>query len=181
MTETAIILANEFFDTPHAKTSHGLVRGPCRFQLLGVVDAGCSGRDAGEVLDGIPRDIPVFESVAAALAEHRPTYAIVGVATPGGVLPASMRRDLIEAARGGVGLINGLHTLLCDDPEIAAAASEGGAQILDIRRPRPVSELAHWHGDILEVSTPRVAVLGTDCAIGKRTTATFLLQRAREI
>ncbi|MEM6533015.1 MAG: DUF1611 domain-containing protein [Myxococcota bacterium] len=180
MNETAVVLANEFFDTPHAKTSHGLVRGPCRFQLLGVVDSHCAGRDAGEVLDGEHRGVPVFASMADVLAQHKPTYVIVGVATPGGVLPGPIRSDLIAAARAGVGLINGLHTLLSDDPEIAAAAEAGRAPILDIRKPRPVAELAHWHGDILEVKTPRVAVLGTDCAIGKRTTATFLLQAARK-
>ena len=61
--ETAVILANGLFRTPFAKTAHGLVRGPCRYRIVGIIDNGCAGEDAGELLDGRRRDIPIFESV----------------------------------------------------------------------------------------------------------------------
>jgi uncharacterized NAD-dependent epimerase/dehydratase family protein len=47
-------------------------------------------------------------------------------------------------------------------------------QISDVRRPRAKTELHMFSGRIHEVTCPRIAVLGTDGAIGKRTTATVL-------
>src|SRR3712207_8403024 len=46
-----------------AKTSHGLIRGSSRYQIIGVIDEASAGRDAGEVLDGTPRNIPVFATL----------------------------------------------------------------------------------------------------------------------
>ena len=37
MSETAILLTGGLLATDDAKTAHGLVRGPSRFRLLGVV------------------------------------------------------------------------------------------------------------------------------------------------
>ena len=76
-------------------------------------------------------------------------------------------------------LVSGLHELAGDDPAIAAAAARGGARIVDVRRPRPVRELRFWTGAIAEVRAPRLAVLGTDCALGKRTTARLLVEACR--
>jgi uncharacterized NAD-dependent epimerase/dehydratase family protein len=47
-------------------------------------------------------------------------------------------------------------------------------RILDVRRPRDKKDLRMFSGRIAEVTCPRIAVLGTDGAIGKRTTATIL-------
>ncbi|MCW9040233.1 MAG: NAD-dependent epimerase/dehydratase family protein, partial [Rhodospirillales bacterium] len=46
--------------------------------------------------------------------------------------------------------------------------------ILDVRKPRTKKDLRMFSGRIAEVTCPRIAVLGTDGAIGKRTTATIL-------
>jgi len=51
-----------------------------------------------------------------------------------------------------------------------------GVTILDIRRPRDKKDLRMFSGRIATVDCPRIAVLGTDGAIGKRTTATILTQ-----
>jgi uncharacterized NAD-dependent epimerase/dehydratase family protein len=182
MPETAVILANGLLGTPFAKTTHGLVRGPSRYQILGVVDPESAGQDAGEIMDGRHRGIPVFGSLSALLdtAEDDPDVCVVGVATVGGVLPPEIRPALLEAAEQGMTLVNGLHHPLAEDPEIAETARESGAEILDIRQPKPVGELRFWTGEILSVGTPRIAVLGTDCAVGKRTTAAMLRQTCRD-
>ncbi len=181
MNETALVLTNGLFRTAFAKTTHGLVRGPSRFQLAGVVDPDHAGRDAGELLDGEPRGIPVFASVGEALAavETPPEFCIVGVATHGGVLPPAVRASLIEAAEAGLSLVNGLHKLLSDDPELRQITGGVGSRIIDVRKPKPTSELRFWSGEILKLDTPRVAVIGTDCALGKRTTAALLRQACR--
>ena len=173
MRECALILANGLFDSVFAKTTHGLLRGPSRYTILGVIDPNHAGQDAGRILDGQHRNIPVFHSIAEALrlTSVRPTHCVVGVATVGGALPDALRTELLAAASAGLTLVNGLHYLLADDPEISEQATAG---IIDLRKPRRASELTFWTGEILSVRSPRVAVLGMDCAIGKRTTAMLL-------
>ena len=61
--ETAVILANGLYQTPFARTAHDLVRGPCRYRVVGIIDITCAGEDAGELLKGRTRGIPIFESV----------------------------------------------------------------------------------------------------------------------
>src|SRR4051812_11810308 len=152
---TAAVLAPGLFRTMNAKTAHGLVRGPSRYRVLGVVDAECAGVDAGVVLDGRTRGIPVFENLSALMAATaRPDVAVVGVATSGGVLPDTVRALLLEAARQGTSIVSGLHMLVADDVEIAAEAARHGASILDLRRPRPTRELRFWSGEIRKVRAP---------------------------
>ena len=83
---------------------------------------------------------------------------------------------LLEAIDRGMHIVNGLHEFLNDDPEFAAAAPPAGVTILDVRRPRDKKDLRLFSGRIFDVTCPRIAVLGTDGAIGKRTTATILTQ-----
>ena len=181
MPERAIALTSGHFETVFAKTTHGMLRGPSRFPLAGVVDPGYAGQDAGTVLDGTPRGVPFFGCVEEALSQVRApvTHCIVGVATVGGVLPDSLRNDLEAAARAGLTLVNGLHYLLADDASLAAIAASHGALIVDLRKPRPASELRFWSGEILCVPALRIAVLGMDCAIGKRTTCMMLREACR--
>lgn len=178
----AVVLANGHFADSYAKTAHGLVRGSRRFQVVAVVDPSNAGADAGELLDGHRRSIPIFASLAeaAARATPAPRACVIGVATEGGVLPKVLREELLQAADLGLQLVNGLHQLLADDAELVARCRASGAEILDIRRPRPISELAFWSGKIRQLETPRIALLGTDCALGKRTTAGLLLAALRE-
>lgn len=172
----AVFLANGHLETIFAKTTHGVLRGPSRYELAAVVDPACAGADAGTVLDGLERGVPVVGSVGEALAVPGgpPEVCVIGVATVGGVLPSEIREALLEAARHGMTLVNGLHRPLADDPEIAEEAAISGGRILDLRKPRPVDDLRFWSGEILRLETPRVAVLGTDCALGKRTTCALL-------
>lgn len=174
MKRTAAILTLGLYQTPTAKTAHGLVRGPSRFRIVGVVDDLGAGGDAGILLDGRPRGIPVHASLAELLAHARPDYCIVGVATHGGVLPDEFRVVLRDVLARGIGVVNGLHELLARDSELAELARASGAEIIDIRAPRPRADLHFWTGAVLGVRAPRIAVLGTDCALGKRTTCQAL-------
>ena len=65
MRRTAVVFTDRFFQTPDAKTAHGLVRGPSRFEVLALIDGEGAGRDAGELLDGKHRGIPIFADLAA--------------------------------------------------------------------------------------------------------------------
>jgi uncharacterized NAD-dependent epimerase/dehydratase family protein len=95
-------------------------------------------------------------------------------------MPPELRFDLVDAAQAAISLVNGLHQFLADDRELVDITQRQGAQIIDIRRPRPTAELSFWSGEVLSLDTPRVAILGTDCAVGKRTTGSLLVHACRE-
>ncbi|HEU4401981.1 MAG TPA: DUF1611 domain-containing protein [Candidatus Polarisedimenticolia bacterium] len=173
---TAVVLCEGNFGSSDGKTAHGLVRHTDRYRVLAVIDSRCAGRDAGEILDGTPVGIPVVRDLNAALAQGRPDYLVVGVATHGGVLPSDCRPMVRQALRAGINVDSGLHELLGDDPEFATLARGSGAIIRDVRRTPPRTLMHAFTGAIREVTSVRVAVLGTDSAVGKRTTAVRLVQ-----
>jgi uncharacterized NAD-dependent epimerase/dehydratase family protein len=179
---SAIVLTNGWLDDIHAKTAHGLLRGSKRFQILGIIDSIHAGKNAGEVFDGKPLDIKVYTSIAEFLKKQslKPKYCIVGVAVHGGRLPMSLRGEIIQAMRNGLSIVSGLHTFLIDDPEFRQVAAESNVEIIDVRKPRPTGELNFWTGKIYSVRTPRIAMLGMDCAIGKRTTGQFVMDMCHE-
>jgi uncharacterized NAD-dependent epimerase/dehydratase family protein len=110
---------------------------------------------------------------------EKPDYAIVGVATSGGVFTPGLEKSLLEAIEHGLSIVNGLHHLAADQPALAEAARRKGVAIIDVRRPKKPGELHFWTGEVREIPTPRVAVLGTDCALGKRTTTRLLVDACR--
>jgi len=169
---TALILCEGAYQTVNGKTAHGLVRGTNRYRILGVIDPPTAGRDAGEVLDGVPRGIPVFTSIAEALARNgsKPDFAIVGIATSGGRFTPELKASAREALKSGLSVVNGLHEFLSDDAEFSQLARRHGVRLIDVRKVPPTSQLHFWTGEICGLTTPRIAVLGTECAIGKRTT-----------
>ena len=176
----AIIYCQGAFNTPNGKTAHGLVRHTRRYRVLSVVDAGHAGRDAGMVLDGRESGIPLLSTVADALAaaeaaQTPPTHLVIGLAPDGGRLPPEARLAVMEAVAAGLHIDSGLHDFLSEDPEICAAAQRAGICIRDVRRPPPRSELHFFSGKIEQVDCLKVAVLGTDSAVGKRTTAWLLV------
>jgi len=178
MASPAIVLANGAYRTSYGKTAHGLVRGSARFQVVAVVDASCAGEDAGTLLDGVARGIPIRASVTEALAKapRRPEACVVGVATHGGRLAPELRAQLGEALAAGLSIVNGLHEFASEDPALASAAARAGLAIVDVRKPKPKGELHFFSGAIDRVRAPRIAVLGMDCAVGKRTTARMLVE-----
>ncbi len=178
MDGTAIVYCEGAFATPTGKTANGLVRFTARYKIVGVIDSTKAGRDAGEVLDGKPNGIPIFASVTDAVEqlEMRPNYFVIGLAPDGGKLPDSAREAVERAMEYGMNVDSGLHEFLADDPEFFGLAYHHNVIIRDVRRPPPRSQLHFFTGKIEEVKALKIAVLGTDSAIGKRTTAIKLNQ-----
>ena len=174
----AVIFTHNLLAENFAKTAHGLLRGSSRFDVVGVIDSIHGGRDAGEVLDGNRLGIPTFKSIFDYFkySNSDAEVCIVGVAFPGGALPEECRGELISALRHGLSIISGLHHYLSEDPEFNKIAKENNVELNDIRKTRPISDLHFWSGKILDVKTPILAILGTDCAVGKRTTARFIME-----
>lgn len=174
----ALVLTNGLFQTSDAKTAHGLVRGSERFLIAGIIDqASTANKDAGELLDGIHRNIPVFANLASALeAVENVDSLIIGIATVGGKLPADMLIIIKEAISNGLSIVNGLHDYLNDHPDLVELAYKNNCMLTDIRKPKKREDLHFFTGEIFQIKTPIVAVIGMDCAMGKRTTARMLMQ-----
>ena len=79
----AIILTNGLLTTSDAKTAHGLIRGTEKFTIVGVIDGiETAGNDAGNMLDGKHRNIPVFSGLEEAMENiNKVDFLIIGVAT----------------------------------------------------------------------------------------------------
>lgn len=172
----AIVYCDANLGKIDGKTANGLVRHSERYEIISVIDHTQAGRDAGDVVDGVPNGIPctrdLYESIMD--AGDTPDLFIVGVAPTSGLLSAVERAVVLEAMGRGLNIVNGLHEFLNDDVEFAAAAAINDVEITDVRRPKAKADLHMFDGSILGVTCPRIAVLGTDGAIGKRTTATIL-------
>jgi uncharacterized NAD-dependent epimerase/dehydratase family protein len=177
----ALILTNGLLMTENGKTAHGLIRGSDRFDIVGVIDEPCAGRDAGEVLDGTKRGIPIFKTIPDALAQldAPPQYLLIGVAVAGGKIPTDMLDTLKIGIRHNLHIINGLHEKLTEKPAFVRLAKKFGVTLTDVRRVKSPQEMRYWSGDIRRITTPRIAVLGMDCAVGKRTTSRFLVEAMR--
>ena len=136
-----------------------------------------AGKDAGELLDGKNRSIPVFESLEDAISNlSNIHYLVIGVATVGGKLPGNMLEVVIKAIHAGISIVNGLHEYLNEKPDVVALAKSKGVTLTDVRKPKSREDLHFWTGEIFKVKAPIIAVIGMDCAMGKRTTARMLRQ-----
>ncbi len=173
---TAVIYCEANFGAIDGKTANGLVRHSEKYKILSVIDSKQAGLDSGVVLGEKPNAIPICRNLADALthAENVPDYYIFGMAPASGMLSSHERGLVLEAMDRGMNIVNGLHEFLNDDPIFATASAAKNVTILDIRKPRAKKDLRLFSGRIDDVTCPRIAVLGTDCAIGKRTTATIL-------
>jgi uncharacterized NAD-dependent epimerase/dehydratase family protein len=173
---TAVVYCEANFGVADGKTANGLVRHSERYRILSVIDSRQVGGDTGELLGEAPNGIPVVSDLAEAIRLNglTPDFLIFGVAPTSGMLSPVERQVLLGAMEQRMSIVNGLHEFLNEDPEFAAKAAEFRVTILDVRRPRDKKDLRMFSGRIDEVTCPRIAVLGTDGAIGKRTTATIL-------
>lgn len=177
--EKAVILAEGVYDTSNGKTAHGLVRFTKRYDVIGLIDSKFAGKDAGEVLDGKFRNIPIRASIKEFLDEH-PDVLIVGAATDGGLLPKEYRPYIIEALQNKICVVSGLHEFLSEDPEFKEISEINNVKITDVRK-MFLHKCDFFTGEIEKVKSKKIAVLGTDSAVGKRTTSVMLTENLNRL
>jgi uncharacterized NAD-dependent epimerase/dehydratase family protein len=175
----AIILAEGAFGTLGGKTANGVVMHGELFSPKAVIDSTRAGGSAAESLQNSDHiDVPIVASTAEALDIVPEAKALIlGVAPAGGQLPSEWYEPIREAMDAGCDVISGLHVFLSEQSEWASPAAENGVSIHDIRKPPVASDLRVGDGRAADVESDVVLTMGTDCAVGKRTT-TFELYRA---
>ncbi|AAO07610.1 DUF1611 domain-containing protein [Vibrio vulnificus] len=174
--ETAVVYCEGFFGESKGKTTNGLVRESNRFKIVSVIDSTKAGQDSGAYLYGHDNGVPICSSLSQAIAvsDWIPEYFIYGLSPESGRLSLEERQLILTAMRLGMNIVIGLHEFLTDDPEFMEAAKKNHVRIIDVIKPRPIDELQLFANRLQTVLCPRILVMGTDCAIGKRTTALAL-------
>lgn len=176
MSERLAILAEGMYEHSNAKTAHGVLRFGDR-PVVCVIDSTQAGRGSAEVVPFSRRDVPIVATIDEA-KDLGATSVLIGIAPSGGKLAGAWRTALLRAMALGLDVEAGLHTLLSDDPELSAAATQYGVALRDLRSTPeglsiPRSALDRPAG--LRV----VHTVGTNCAIGKMTTSLELTDAAR--
>lgn len=177
----AIVLAEGELGGTGGKTANGVVMHSEVFDARVIVDRDTAGERPADVLASPDApDIPIVKSVAEALEVAPEVEALViGVAPAGGDLPDAWVADIEDAIRGGCDVVSGLHVFLSEVPHWTALADEHDVRLFDVRKPPMDDELRVGDGSVDDVDASVVLTLGTDCAVGKRTTTFELYRTAR--
>lgn len=149
----------------YGKTGLSLLR-YSEAQIVAVIDCECAGGSIPQ-LTGIPRDVPIVASLREAL-RYQPQILVTGIAPPGGALPDAWWQEVKEAVAAGLCVVNGLHTLMAEHPDLNPLLRPG-QWIWDVRREPPGLTLGS--GAARQLPCLRVLTVGTDMAIGKMSTS----------
>jgi uncharacterized NAD-dependent epimerase/dehydratase family protein len=170
-TPTFLAIAEGKFGVITAKTAVSAIRYfPGR--VVGVLDSTARGRTVQEVV-GFGGAIPIVRSFEDGLA-LRPEAILIGIAPRGGQLPAEWRPWLETAIDRGLEIWSGLHTLLGDDPDLAARAAARSVRIVDLRRPPDALPVSSGRARLVDALV--VLTVGSDCNTGKMTAQLELLR-----
>lgn len=180
----AVVYCEGAFKTTYGKTAHGLVRFTERYNIIAVIDSTCSGAEAGTVLENRSRDIPIVSSISEAenIAKEKTlplSHFVIGIATDGGYLTDEIRKAVENALKAGLNVDSGLHDFLNDDRNLSELAASKNLVLRDIRKPAADSNHM-FSGKVNDVKAVKIALLGTDSAVGKRTTAWKLTHALQE-
>jgi uncharacterized NAD-dependent epimerase/dehydratase family protein len=177
----ALIYCEGAFGRPEGKVTHGLLRFGRRYQVVGVIDSACAGRNATEMLIGVRQSTPIFASLAQAMQalEERPDYLVMGLATADGRLPAKFRAVVADAINRGINVDSALRPYLTDDPEFPGLAMMRSVRLRAVGYPKPWHQLHEYTGAIEQVRAIKVVIIGTHPVVGKRTTAVQLTEELR--
>lgn len=183
--KNAIVYCEKAFNTTNGKTAHGLTRFTRRYNVLSIIDSAYKGCDSGYILDGKNNGIMIYADIQEAYMSHikeghLPECLIIGLAPDGGRFSVNDRQAVIDGIKLGLNIVSGLHDYLSEDEEFASLAREYKTNILDIRKPPKTKDLHFFTGNIEKVDSLKIAVLGTDSAVGKRTTAWILEEGMRK-
>jgi uncharacterized NAD-dependent epimerase/dehydratase family protein len=160
-----VILTEGHSHPTRAKTAACVIR-YCPDEVVALLDSTRAGQTSGESL-GIG-DVPVIGRLAEAADAKT---LLIGIANPGGRIPAAWRPLLIEAIQRGMDVVSGMHEFLADDPELAAAARAHQVRLIDVRNQR-IQRIATGEG--LRDQCLRIHTVGQDCSVGKMLTSVEL-------
>jgi uncharacterized NAD-dependent epimerase/dehydratase family protein len=156
-----IVCLTEGHTNPHtAKTAASVIRYRPE-EVVAVLDRQHAGGDLSALL-GTGAGLPIIASLADAPSSAN--TLLIGIAPPGGKIPAPWRAIILEAISCGMDIVSGLHDFLSDDEEFATAARTHNVQLVDVRKNNEKT-IARRIG--INPNCLRVHTVGHDCSIGK--------------
>jgi uncharacterized NAD-dependent epimerase/dehydratase family protein len=160
MTMKRMVILTEGHTNPHtAKTASCLLRYRAE-EVVALLDGTQSGQTSQSLL-GVGGEIPVISALSAAPDADT---LVLGIAPPGGRIPAAWREVILEAISRGMDVTAGLHDFLTDDLEFTAAASRHNVQLTDVRK-NDEGTIARRRG--IRDTCLRLLTVGHDCSVGK--------------
>jgi uncharacterized NAD-dependent epimerase/dehydratase family protein len=175
----AMVYADRLYNCADGKTAHGLVRFSKKYDIVCLIDTTLPIGDAAEYLDGTKKGIPLLNDLDDAFVSTRPDTFIIGAVSEGGVLPHGYDKAVDWALSKGLNVVSGLHQFLSDNPRFMKRAKEHQCTITDVRKIFR-DKKRFYTGDITKVPSIRIALIGTDSAIGKRTLAVLLVEELQK-
>lgn len=178
----SIVMADSKFGEPGGKTANGIVMHSELFDPIAIVDSETAGRSPSDVLnrDSVP-EVSILPNIPKALEAAPNAEALVlGVAPAGGALPDAWVAGIKEAMHAGCDIVSGLHVFLSDTQEWTDLAEECDVRLFDVRKPPAGDDLRVAGGRVDDVDATVVLTVGTDCAVGKRTTTFEMYTAARD-
>lgn len=170
-----VILAEGKFSPLSAKTAAGVIR-YSPHTIVAVIDSTQNGKTVEQVM-GYGGDTPILSSIEEAM-QFSPDVLLIGIAPTGGQLPSEFRSIVMDAIENHLEIWSGLHFFLANDEEFASLADRKGVRIWDVRRPAPKLEVGR--GLALNAKAYICLMVGSDCNVGKMTTALELQKYANE-
>ncbi|MHB8148181.1 MAG: DUF1611 domain-containing protein [Vulcanimicrobiaceae bacterium] len=158
-----------------AKTAHGVIRYGAD-TTVAVIDPSLAGKRVSDVVSYLASEAPIVATIRETM-RYEPTALLVGTAPQGGALPQAWRSHILDAIAAKLEIVSGLHDMLADDPEFAAAARTAGTGIWDVRKP---PDVPLFRGDVYGVRAPILLLVGNDCAVGKMTVALEIVRAAND-
>ncbi len=172
MARKIVLLTDGYSDAHTAKTAISVIRYRPE-EVVSVLDADSAGRTAGEVL-GVGGSIPVVDSLESSPPGDT---LMIGIAPPGGKIPAHWRPIVLEAIARGMNVVSGLHDFLKDDAELAAAARARGVQLIDVRDNNE-HDVANREG--IRPGCLRIHTVANECSCGKMVASVELTRGLQE-
>jgi len=169
-----VILTEGRLDLFSAKTAVSVIRYR-KEDVVALIDHVNAGKDPESII-GIGKGIPIVATIGDAL-HLKPNALLIGIAPPGGMLPAEWRKHITDALKNGLHIISGLHCHLNDDREFRQLANEHHVEIWDVRKPS--EDIPLGTGKAKNTRTLRILTVGSDCNIGKMVTSIEITNAAR--
>lgn len=167
-----IVILTEGHTNPHtAKTASCMIRYRPS-DVVALLDSTQRGKTTNDLL-GVGGAMPVIAGLSEAPTANT---LLLGIAPPGGKIPANWRPVILDAISRGWTIWSGLHDFLTNDAEFVAAAASHGAKLIDVRKnaERDIARRVGLRDDCLRIHT-----VGHDCSIGKMVASVELAQGLR--
>jgi len=158
-----IVLTDGHIDANTAKTAICALRYRPE-EIVAVLDSTAAGRTCGQVL-GVGGEIPI---VAALEEASEANTLLIGIAPPGGKIPAPWRAIVLDAIARKMNVVAGLHDLLQDDEQFVSAAAQHGVRLVDLRV-SSITDVAQRQG--IRDDCLRIHTVANDCSCGKMVAA----------